>query len=100
MDERDFKTVVLDITEDDILYGRPGDCHDCPAARVLFRMFPDAASVYVGPILVRIDFLADCVTFAVPMKLRSFITRFDAAGKDAVRPGRYEVHVPNRRVPK
>jgi hypothetical protein len=87
------KTILLDVTQDNINKGCPGDVDACPIA-LAFRREGYAACVghstyyfypYGGPLMV-------CLVSVTSLPMRRFILTFDS--DKPVEPARFRVQVP------
>lgn len=81
-----FRTVRIDVTQDDIDHGEPLAPCECPVALALRRIFPGAAvAVIVGEMAV------DGWLINPPAAVNAFIEDFDHQGQDIPGPFSFEL---------
>lgn len=86
------QTIQVSVTDEDIAKGEQFNCHACPIALSLCRIFPDALRVKVES--SRIEILpsrgASLLVANPPVEARRFILNFDS-GLDKVHPLTFEL---------
>lgn len=73
------KRLTIDVTQEDIHHGTPGDCEDCPVALAIRRIFPNCSVKVEGDVIE-----IDGSTVGAPAMVESFVDDFDRKYNDFV----------------
>lgn len=73
------KPLTIEVTQEDIDQGTPGDCENCPVARPIRRIFPNCSVKVEGDVIE-----IDGSTVGAPEKVESFVYEFDRKFNDFV----------------
>lgn len=81
----------IEVTQQDIDNGVPGDAESCPVALACQRTIPGCHDLTVGDDTIEFDIDGDAMAFDLPAEVATFVHRFDC--KDAVAPFAFDLDV-------
>lgn len=93
MSYRTTKTVIVDVTQEDIKHGEQRECEKCPIARAIHRI-PELARAYVNESCVEwpAAYAGETNYVHLPEEAQKFISDFD--NDREARPFKFELEIP------